>query len=231
MRTQALILSALLLAGTAAAAPDTSKWLRHQDKAAQSSAAYQWLDLILEANARSVDRVGARPTILSRDMAIEVTAMYDAWAAYDGKAVGTRLGGRLRRPAAERTEANKATAIAYAVYRALLFNHPEDRAWLESQMQRMGHDPKNDSTDVSTPIGVGNVAAAALIEYRRHDGANQLGDEVGSLTKKPFSDYTYYAPVNPARRSTTRIAGSPSPSPTARAASSRPASSPRTGTG
>lgn len=197
MRTQALILSALLLAGTAAAAPDTSKWLRHQDKAAQSSAAYQWLDLILEANARSVDRVGARPTILSRDMAIEVTAMYDAWAAYDGKAVGTRLGGRLRRPAAERTEAHKATAIAYAVYRALLFNHPEDRAWLESQMQRMGHDPKNDSTDVSTPIGVGNVAAAALIEYRRHDGANQLGDEVGSLTKKPFSDYTYYAPVNP----------------------------------
>jgi hypothetical protein len=30
---------------------------------------------------------------------------------------------------------------------------------------------------------VGNVAAAALIDYRRHDGANQLGDEPGSLTR------------------------------------------------
>jgi hypothetical protein len=46
--------------------------------------------------------------------------MYDAWAAYDDRAEGTRLGGRLRRPRAERTPANKEIAIAHAVYRALL---------------------------------------------------------------------------------------------------------------
>jgi hypothetical protein len=43
------------------------------------------------------------PTINARALAIVHTAMYDAWAAYDATAVGTRLGGTLRRPAAERT--------------------------------------------------------------------------------------------------------------------------------
>ncbi len=38
------------------------------------------------------------PTINARALAIVHTAMYDAWAAYDATAVGTRLGGSLRRP-------------------------------------------------------------------------------------------------------------------------------------
>ena len=55
----------------------------------------------------------------ARDLAILHTCMYDAWAAYDDRAVGTQLSGALRRPAAERTEANKEKAISYAAYRAL----------------------------------------------------------------------------------------------------------------
>src|SRR5262245_5776133 len=89
------------------------------------SAASKWLDIALEATAREHDRNAPRPTVGSRMLAIVVTAMYDAWAAYDNRAVGTRLGGRLRRPPAERTQANKEKAIAYAVYRALLFVFPE----------------------------------------------------------------------------------------------------------
>src|SRR5207237_1710727 len=124
------------------------------------------------------------------------TAMYDAWAAYDAKAVGTRLGGKLRRPARERTDANKARAIAYAACRALLFVHPEDAEWIRGEMKRMGHDPDDASTDTAKPEGVGNVAAAAVIELRSHDGANQLGDEIGS-SGKPYSDYSDYSPQNP----------------------------------
>lgn len=75
------------------------------------SAAYQWLDIALEATARDVDRHSARPTIISRTLAIALTAMYDAWAAYDDKAVGTRLGSALRRPAAQRTQAHKEQCI------------------------------------------------------------------------------------------------------------------------
>ncbi|HYO75681.1 MAG TPA: haloperoxidase, partial [Thermoanaerobaculia bacterium] len=161
----------------------------------QPSAAYAWLDVAQEATAREVDRNGARPTIISRTLAIALTAMYDAWAAYDDKAVGTRLGGSLRRPPSERTDANKTKAIAYATFRALEDVYPDDRVWLEEQMRAKGFDPHDRSRDVTTPQGIGNVAAAAVIAYRHRDGANQLGDEVGG-NGKPYSDYTYYKPVN-----------------------------------
>src|SRR5262245_58792406 len=82
--------------------------------AVRPSVASEWLDVALEATARDVDRHGARPTIISRTLAIAMTAMYDAWAAYDAKAIGTRLGGTLRRPAPEHTSSNKAIAVAYA---------------------------------------------------------------------------------------------------------------------
>lgn len=164
----------------------------HQDR----SAAYQWLEIALEATAREHARTIARPTIGSRMLAIAVTSMFDAWAAYDDKAVGTRLGSSLRRPQAERTRANKEKAIAYATYRALLDLFPEDAEWLAGQMRQQGLDPKDASTDLATPQGVGNTAASALINHRHNDGANQLGNEVGS-NGKPYSDYTFYRPVNP----------------------------------
>jgi hypothetical protein len=160
------------------------------------SAAYEWLDVALEATAREVERIGARPTIDSRSLGITITAMYDAWAAYDDKAVGTQLGAKFRRPPAERTEANKAKAIAYATYSALLEVFPGDARWLAEQMRQRGLDPDDTRTNPATPQGVGNAAAAALIAYRRHDGANQLGDEVGS-NGQPYSDYTFYRCVNP----------------------------------
>ncbi|MCY7376403.1 MAG: vanadium-dependent haloperoxidase [Pyrinomonadaceae bacterium] len=73
---------------------------------------------------------------------------------------------------------------------------PEDRAWLDEQMRKRGYDPNDATTDTSKPPGIGNVAAAAVIEYSHTDGANQLGDEVGG-SGKPYSDYTFYRPANP----------------------------------
>jgi hypothetical protein len=143
-----------------------------------------------------VERNAPRPTIISRSMAIWATAIYDAWAAYDEKAVGSRLGGSLRRPKAEHTLENKKKAISYASYHALLYNYPPDKAYLDAEMKRMGYDPAVTSKDAATPEGVGYIAAQALIEYRRHDGANQHGDEAG-CNGKPYSDYTFYQPVNP----------------------------------
>lgn len=168
-------------------------FLKQEDK---KSAAYEWLDVALEATAREHERSGARPTIGSRMLAIIVTSMYDAWAAYDDKAVGTVLGDKLRRTKSERTLANKEKAVAYATYRAMLFVFPEDAEWISGQMLQRGLDPKDNTTDLSKPQGIGNVAAAAVAEYRRQDGANQFGDELGS-NGKPYSDYTFYRPVNP----------------------------------
>ncbi|NUN14005.1 MAG: vanadium-dependent haloperoxidase [Myxococcales bacterium] len=186
---------------SAAGQPDTKplhKFLPTEDYSSVSLA-YVWLDIAQEATARDVDRYGARPTIISRTLAIWATAMYDAWAAYDKKAVGSRLGGTLRRPATEHTSKNKETAISYASYHALVFVYPESEEWLAGEMKRLGYDPKVVSTDPNTPEGIGNLAAQAVIEYRKHDGANQLGDEIGG-NGSPYSDYTYYRPVNPPDR-------------------------------
>jgi hypothetical protein len=57
---------------------------------------------------------GPAPTTTARALAIVHAATYDAWAPYDPVAVGTRLGGSLRRPVAERTLSYKSMAISYA---------------------------------------------------------------------------------------------------------------------
>ena len=171
------------------------KFLPVEDQAGMSLA-YVWLDIAQEATAQEVDANGARPTIIARTLAIWATAMYDAWAAYDEQAVGSRLEGQLRRPKAEHTLKNKTTAISYASYQSLVFVYPQSKAWLTEEMKKLGYDPLLESTDPKTPEGVGYLAAQAVIAYRKNDGANQLGNEIGG-DGQPYSDYTYYQPVNP----------------------------------
>src|SRR4051812_27374031 len=71
-----------------------------------------------EAVLGAIRTVKPGPTVVARALAITHTAMYDAWAPYDPAAVGTQLGGTLRRPAAEWTVEYKSKAISYAAYRA-----------------------------------------------------------------------------------------------------------------
>ena len=129
----------------------------------------------------------------ARALAIVHTCMYDAWAAYDDHAVGTQLGSALRRPQTERTLANKEEAVSYAAYRALIDVLPADKATVyDPLMKQLGYDAGNKSTDIETPAGIGNVASAAVLEFRHHDKANQLGD----LAQGAYSDWTGYTPVN-----------------------------------
>jgi len=72
---------------------------------------------------------------------------------------------------------------------------PEDEPWLREQMRKLGYAPDDATRDPAIPQGVGNTVAAAVLAYRHHDGANQLGDEIGS-DKTPYSDYTFYRPAN-----------------------------------
>ena len=68
------------------------------------------------------------PPMVARALAIAHTCIYDAWAAYDHTAVGTRLGGSLRRPSRERTLANRERAISFAAYRAAVDLFPGSRS-------------------------------------------------------------------------------------------------------
>jgi len=36
-------------------------------------------------------------------------------------------------------------------------------------MKQLGYDPNDKSTDIETPTGIGNVACAAVLEFRHHD--------------------------------------------------------------
>jgi hypothetical protein len=149
-----------------------------------------WNDAALQA----VRATKPGPPMVARMMAIVHTSIFDAWAAYDSTAVGTRLGGTLRRPAIERTAANKQKAISFAACRALGDLFPSQVSTFNAQMASLGYDPTDTSTDTATPSGVGNVAAAAVITFRHSDGSNQLGD----LHAGAYSDYTGYVPVNDA---------------------------------
>ena len=68
---------------------------------AAASIVSEWNKVAL-AEVRIASRVG--PPIIARALAITHTCIYDAWAAYSPMAIGTVLGGSLRRPEVERTE-------------------------------------------------------------------------------------------------------------------------------
>jgi hypothetical protein len=145
--------------------------------------------------------------------------MHDAWAAYDDRAIDTQLNGALRRPPSERTITNKEKAISFAAYRALSDVLPAETGSIyKPLMKELGYDPNNNSTDVETPEGIGNVACAAVLEFRHHDKSNQLGDmqrsdkqdsSLVARTLAPYGDWTGYTALNapgtvPARATFTK---------------------------
>ena len=156
--------------------------------------------VVLRWNAAALQ--GARdsklgPPMVARALAIVHTCVYDAWAAFDRHAVGTRLGAALRRPAREHSRTNKEAAISFAAYRAAVDVFPGDKSSVfDPLMRSLGLDPNNTTTDPTTPAGIGNLAARAVVEFRHRDGANQLGDMAGGKPGVAYSDYTGYVPAN-----------------------------------
>jgi len=135
------------------------------------------------------------PPMVARALAIVHTCMYDAWAAYDQKAIGTQLGASLRTHPSRRTLANKEKAISFAAYRAATDLFPWDQAKVfDPLMTSLGYDVNDVSTDTETPSGIGNVACAAVLAYRHNDGSNQLGDLTPSGIA--YADYTGYQSKN-----------------------------------
>jgi hypothetical protein len=134
------------------------------------------------------------PPLAARALAIVHTAMYDAWAAYDPVALGTRHGATLRRPVAEQTLANQVRAFSYAAYAALLDQFPSQKAAFDGAMAALAYRLADADGAVTTPAGLGTLAARSVIAYRHADGANQLGNL--SASGLAFADYTGYVSRN-----------------------------------
>jgi hypothetical protein len=97
--------------------------------------------------------------------------MYDAWAAHDDLAFGSRLGDMVRRPPADRTEAARREAASFAAHRALADLFPSEAAGFAKLMGELGYD--------------------------HGDGANRLGDlgRGPGQPAEPYADWTGYRPV------------------------------------
>jgi hypothetical protein len=161
-----------------------------QSRAPQPNVVIQWNQAILQGVRDGT--IG--PPMVARALAIVHTCIYDAWAAYDKKAIGTQFGDELRRPRRERILPNKNQAISFAAYRASVDLIPWDKVKFDKLMARLGYDINDFSTDLTTPTGIGNVACAAVLDFRHGDGSNQLGNLTPSGV--PYADYTGYKPVN-----------------------------------
>ena len=129
--------------------------------------------------------------VMVRALAAMHTALFDAWAYYDDIAQATP-GGIVRRPESDRTRDNKREAVSYAAYQVLADLFPSSRAKLARLMTTIGYDPKSELQDSDKPVGIGTHTAARLLDYRHHDGANQLGD----LHPGPYTHYTGYGTAN-----------------------------------
>jgi len=161
--------------------------------AARGSVVSDWNAAAL-AEVRSSTALRNGPPIVARALAIVHTCMYDAWAAYDDTAVGTTdVAGDRRQPRGKRTDGNKAKAISFAAYRCLSNLYPDGSVRpplaqpsvrLNAMLQSLGYslddacrtDDECRAANPATAAGVGNIAAQAVIDARRHDGSNQYGD-------------------------------------------------------
>src|SRR5258708_18292275 len=159
-----------------------------ESAAAQDNIVIQWNNIALQ----TIRYRHPGPTINARALAIAHTCTFDAWAAYDDKAVATQMGDTLRRPLVERTEENKKKAISFAAYRCLADLFPSDVARYQALMAELGFNPTDTRIDAKTPSGIGNLAASSVLRFRHHDGSNQLGD----LHPGAYTDYTGYTPAN-----------------------------------
>ena len=191
--TRARFLQAAGAGGVALLAPGIAKAAARGAAAQGPNVVVQWNEALLQA----VREAKAGPPMVARALAVAHTSMYDAWAAYDRLAVGTRLGGALRRPARERRHENRVEAMSRAAYRAGVDLFPGSRTTVfDPLMKTIGLDPNDASRNMATPGGIGNVAADEVLAFRHRDGANQLGDEPGGKSGVPYSDYTGYVPAN-----------------------------------
>lgn len=149
------------------------------------SAARQWNEELLSAIRNDF----ARPTVHARNLYHVSAAMWDAWAAYDGDAIGVFYDEMAQ---SDETEAARAEAISYAAYRILQARFASapgaDQIMidLDARMAALGLDPAIDTTVGEKPAAVGNRIAEAVLTFGAADGSNESNNYANR----------FYEPVN-----------------------------------
>ncbi|HSK36841.1 MAG TPA: hypothetical protein VLA80_08900, partial [Actinomycetota bacterium] len=69
-----------------------------------------------QAALQAVRQTRMGPPLVARALHVLHASMYDAWAAHDDLAFGSRTGDQLRRPPAGRTQAARREAASFAAH-------------------------------------------------------------------------------------------------------------------
>lgn len=138
---------------------------------------------------------GADATLVLRHTTLLSNAWFDAVAPYHPTQVGVYSHIPVRHT--EATFRGKNIAVLYSTHRVLSSLAPHRQAQWDAMLEDVGLDPNDKSMDITTAIGIGNVAGYGVVNARVRDGMNQLGDEGGVMyNRQPYEDYTGYAPTN-----------------------------------
>ena len=122
-------------------------------------------NIVLQWDAAALSAIRAvkpAPPVAARSLAILHTCMYDAWAPYDARALGTRFGRRIKLRKEHRQYRAKQEAISYASYRCLSDLFPTQVAAFRAMMTQLQYDPDNLTSDWASPVR----------DWRRHAGRN-----------------------------------------------------------
>ena len=147
-----------------------------------------------EAMLAAIQSGDPKPTIITRQMFIVHTAIYDAWTAYDRVANPVYL--QLpHRPIREHNELNRLETVSFAAYETLIHLFPayeKETGAFRKMINQLGIDLQADPLS-NSPADIGKKAAAAVIKARQNDGANASAayDDAVSQTFPRL-----YAPVN-----------------------------------
>lgn len=139
---------------------------------ADPSVARLWDEQVL--NAIRIDR--PNPPVHARNLFSLSVAMWDAWAAYEPLAKGYVY---TNKHTAGDIASARREAISYAAYKLLRSRfanavRPVDtREALDEQMALLGYDINVETTDPSTPAGLGNLIFQQVHEFFLADGARQ----------------------------------------------------------
>jgi hypothetical protein len=147
------------------------------------------------------------PPATARNLFSLSVCMYDAWAAYDPKAVGYIYHGKH---AATDLVAARNEAISYAAYRLLIERHAYSRSASNSLaadaalLISLGYDTNNASRNTSTPAGVGNSVYDAVSAWFINDGSRQTNGVPYPIATTPIAYPDFpgsqggYVYINPA---------------------------------
>lgn len=164
-------------------------------------------NLVLRWNAQllaAIKDAKPSPPVVSRMLAVAHTCLYDAWSAFDDRAVGVHFNprGEHRLPPGQRSARAKGLALSHAAQRCGVDLLPKGQAGFDRLLAEVeaqagaGDEPSAEAAAHARRLG--QAAGDAVLAARADDRANDKGQIPchPAADVKAYCDHTGYQPVN-----------------------------------